>query len=465
MTLAMAIGYDWLFDELSNSSKRKIREAILFKGLLPSLQSCYNSNWLDVGHNWSQVCHTGLFFGALAIFEEYPDIANKIINRAIDKMKKPMSHYAPDGIYPEGVGYWTYGTSFNVLFLDVIRKIFHTDFELLNSPGFINTGNYFVQMLSPQLLRFNYSDSSAGLEKLSVPLFWFYLQTKNPTLLYMQKKLCDKDVDKIYLKNRLLPVALIWGSKYSLSDISTPEDLFWIGQGDNPICVMRSGWDEGAAYLAIKGGSPSINHGHMDIGSFVFDVNGIRWIEDLGPENYHFIESQGIDLWDMSQSSSRWDILRYSNKSHSTLTLNDCLQNVKANCQFVKDDSINLFACLDLSEAYMPEISSLFRSFKLGKDKSLVIMDSIFTGNKKVDMLWNICTTAKVEILGNNAVFLRKNGKSIRIYIKSENPIRLYSQPAKSSEKFDSKNPDTYFVRFRSVLAPNQSYSFKVEVR
>ncbi len=465
MTLAMAIGYDWLFDVLSFSSKEKINKAILNKALLPSLQSRYNEHWLDVGHNWSQVCHTGLFFGALAVFENCPDIASKIINRAIDKMKNPMLHYAPDGVYPEGVSYWTYGTSFNVLFLDALNKIFHTDFELLNSPGFINTGNYFVQMLSPQLLRFNYSDSSAGLEKLSVPLFWFYLQTQNSILMYIQKKLYVKDAGREYLKNRLLPAALIWGSRYSLSHVSTPESLFWIGQGNNPVCVMRSGWDEDAAYLAIKGGSPSINHGHMDIGSFVFDVNNTRWIEDLGPENYHFIESQGIDLWDMSQSSPRWNILRYNNKSHNTLTLNNHLQNVSGNCRFIKKDSVNLFTSIDLSDVYTPEINFLYRSFKLEKDKSLVIIDSVVTGNKKVDMVWNICTTAKVELLGNNIISLRKNGESLRIYIKSVNRIALYTQSAQSLEKFDSVNPNTYFIRFKSVLEPNKGYSFRIEVR
>ena len=33
-----------------------------------------------------------------------------------------MGHYAPDGAYPEGIGYWDYGTSFNVMFLSAIEK-------------------------------------------------------------------------------------------------------------------------------------------------------------------------------------------------------------------------------------------------------------------------------------------------------------------------------------------------------
>lgn len=465
MTLALAIGYDWLFNNLSATSKHTICEAILDKGLLPSLQNHYNKNWLDVKHNWSQVCHSGLSIGALAIFEEHPDIASKIINRAIDKMKKPMAQYSPDGVYPEGIGYWTYGTSFNVLFLDVIKKIFKTDFGLSNSPGFIDTGNYFIQMLSPQLLKFNYSDSSAGTEQLSVPLFWFYSQTKDSALLYIQKKLYDNDLNKNYIKNRLLPAALIWGSQYPLTEISAPDNLFWLGKSINPVCVMRSGWDNEAAYIAIKGGSPSINHGHMDIGSFIFDVNGTRWIEDLGPENYHFIESQGIDLWDMSQSSHRWNILRYNNTSHNTLTLNNLFQNVSANCSFIEQNSADLYTSINLSDAYISEIHSLYRSFMLKKDKSLIITDSISTKNKDVNLVWNICTTAYPQIIDKNKILLKKDGKSISINIKSINPVQVYIQPAHSSQKFDSQNQNTYFVRFKSTLKPNSDYTFKVEFR
>lgn len=42
MTMGLAIGYDWLFDELEESAKLSIRQAIKNKGLEPSFNSDYN---------------------------------------------------------------------------------------------------------------------------------------------------------------------------------------------------------------------------------------------------------------------------------------------------------------------------------------------------------------------------------------------------------------------------------------
>ena len=103
MTMAMAIGYDWLFDKLSPTSRAGIKEAIIKKGLEPSLESKYNS-WLRAEHNWNQVCNAGMTYGAMAIYEDQPELAKQIINRAIDAIALPMKDYGPDGAYPEGYG-------------------------------------------------------------------------------------------------------------------------------------------------------------------------------------------------------------------------------------------------------------------------------------------------------------------------------------------------------------------------
>ena len=52
-----------------------------------------------------------------------------------------------------------------------------------------------------------------------------------------------------------------------------------------------------ASFLGVKGGMPKYNHGHMDVGSFVFDADGVRWAEDLGSQNYHSIPEP---LWGSS---------------------------------------------------------------------------------------------------------------------------------------------------------------------
>jgi hypothetical protein len=68
MTMAMTIGYDWLYPNLSAESKKAILDAIVYKGIYPSLDPKYNS-WLKIVNNWNQVCNAGMTFGALAVAE------------------------------------------------------------------------------------------------------------------------------------------------------------------------------------------------------------------------------------------------------------------------------------------------------------------------------------------------------------------------------------------------------------
>ena len=62
--------------------------------------------------------------------------------------------------------------------------------------------------------------------------------------------------------------------------------------------------------LAARGGTPSSNHAHMDIGSFVMEANDVRWAMDFGSSDYSTLETNGVDLWNMNQTSERWDVFR-----------------------------------------------------------------------------------------------------------------------------------------------------------
>jgi hypothetical protein len=192
MCMAISIGYDWLYDVISEDTKKVVKEAIKTKALEPSFNKKYN--WfVTAENNWNQVCHSGMSFGALAIWEEDPSYCASIVERAIEKIKIPMKLYAPDGAYPEGISYWEYGTSFNVLFLSAIEKVFKSDFGLSEIPGFLKTGEYANQMMTPALHSFNYSDNG-GSAFFSPTIFWFYNKTKDQSLLFTPKKYLRREI-------------------------------------------------------------------------------------------------------------------------------------------------------------------------------------------------------------------------------------------------------------------------------
>ena len=99
MCMAVAIGYDWLFNDLQEETKEKARKAIIDKAITPSYNSKYNFFFERYG-NWNSVCNGSLVFGALAIFEDEQEVSIPVIERALTTTLLPLSVFAPDGNYP-----------------------------------------------------------------------------------------------------------------------------------------------------------------------------------------------------------------------------------------------------------------------------------------------------------------------------------------------------------------------------
>ena len=465
MTMALGVGYDWLYPALSEASRRTIREAIVEKGFKPSYDTAYN--WfVDAEHNWNQVCNGGLAFGAIAVAESEPEWAQKIIDRAIDKVRLPMRHYAPDGAYPEGPGYWGYGTLFNVLLIGGLESTFGTDYGLSQMPGFMQTGTYEMQMVSPLIKHFNYMDNSYEPESSSAP-FWFYSKTQDPSVLCQQVSILQRDTAKKYLKDRVLPAMLIWGAGAPMEKAVAPQETFWAGRGNTPVCVMRSGWgDPNARFVGVKLGSPSINHGHMDVGSFVFEADGVRWAIDLGSEDYNTTETRGVDLWNMAQQSQRWDVFRYNNRSHNTLTFNDKLQRVNGSAQIIESDSATArrFVKTDLTPVYAGQVDKVERTISLVDNDYLLIEDEITAGKNYTRMRWTLMTRATPKILSDNTVMLEQDGKRCLLKIKSETPIVWRFEKTPTVNTFDSPNPDVTMVVFDTDLKRGETQYVRAQL-
>lgn len=469
MTMALAIGYDWLYNDLSVESKKLICDAIIRKGLEPSFEYTY---WVDATHNWNQVCHASMAFGAWAIFETNPRLAKRIIKRTKGKIQLPMEEYEPDGAYPEGAGYWNYGTVFNVLFLDAWGSIYKKDFPVRSNSGFMKSAEYLLHVSGPAGY-YNYSDG--GLRKgLSTPAFWFAKKTGDPELLYYQNKFIDefiseKDGIKAHgLGNRLFPFLLIWLSQ--VGDVSgiTPHELCWTGHGVNPVSTFRTSWDDNAIFVGIKGGSPSLNHAHMDAGSFVMDALGERWVMDLGGHGYHKLESAGMNIWDKSPEGDRWKIFRYTNFSHSTLVFDDNFQDISESA-----DIINSYckhkkkgATVDLSRIYSSSTSKVVRDVSIVNDKYVRIVDTIVNNQSASGMRWAVLTVDDIEIISNHQAVITINGKTCTLEVKSPvKDVKLETFSTQPSDPREDRNPDTAMLGFDCQLEVGEEVVFEVVMK
>jgi hypothetical protein len=307
MTMAVAIGYDWLFDKLQASTKQNIREAILKNAFETSKIEEYNK-FKRVANNWNQVCNAGLLYGALATFESNPAESKEIIEEVLRTNPNSMASYAPDGVYPEGAMYWSYGTSFEVMLLSALESALGSDNGLSQSPGFLKSAEFMLFVNSPIGKRFNYSDCSVS-QNANIAQFWFAKKTNNANLLFEEYKSMQAGTFlKSIEEERLLPSVLAFAKDIDLSNISAPTQQVWAGRGETPVVMVRADWNSKTGeYVGVKGGSASTSHAHMDAGTFVYDSEGLRWAMDFGLQSYITLESKGVDLWGIGNNEQLWD--------------------------------------------------------------------------------------------------------------------------------------------------------------
>ena len=467
MTGAMGIGYDWFYAELSEDSKSTIRKAIIDKGINQSqtenlVSNLKNNWWLASGNNWNQVCNGGITLGALAVRNEEPELAARIIHRAVITVKLPMDEYEPNGAYPEGPSYWSYGTTYNVALIAALESVLGTDFGLSQREGFSRSADYYLHTTGPSGLYFNYADCgrSGGVNPT---VFWFARHYHKPYLLYHQlQMLWPKGSTQIKTSsNWFFPVLLLWGQ----SEVAVPPQLNWMGQGTTPVAVFRSSWtDANAAYLAIKAGTASSNHAHVDAGSFVYEADGVRWALDLGAQDYNKMESRGLNIWNSNQNSERWKIFRYSNFAHNTLTVNNQLHYVRGVSRLVRfsEDASTPHAVVEMSDVFKGQLKKAVRGAMLLSDRRALIQDECSAGDTAATVRWAMVAPGKIEILSPTTARLTEKGKTLLFEVHCPKGSQLKIYPTDPPAEWDEPNPNTSLIGFEVALEPKEEIRLAV---
>lgn len=466
MTLGVAIGYDWLYNQLQPTSRTIIRDAIVQKGLEPSLKPSFD--WiLESKHNWNQVCNAGVAFGALAVYESNPEVNRAIVDRSMESVQLAMRDYAPNGAYPEGYAYWEYGTSFNVLLISAIEKLYDNDFGLPAIEGFMNTSGYYQHMIGTGTLSFNYSDCGDEFG-LTPAMFWFANKSDNPSLLWNEKKYLDAKYRENHLANRLLPAVMVWAKDMDSKQVSVPEKLMWTGGGTTPVALMRSSWtDPDAIYLGFKGGTASSNHSHMDAGSFVMEANGVRWAMDFGKQDYQSLESKKLQIWTNDQESERWKVFRYSNFVHNTLTVNNQLHKVAgyAPIHTYSDKSEFMFATSDLTSIFHGNVLSAYRAVALVNKKFVTVRDVVVAPlDKATDLRWTMLTDATVTSISDRKIVLTKDGHTLQIIVNNEWPVQIKTWSTQSPNDYDADNTGTILIGFETSIPAGKKGIYEVNL-
>ena len=391
MTMALAIGYDWLYDNMTPRERKTVARAILDKGLKPASDK-KNAWFYKNENNWNSVCNAGMVYGALAVWEEDPDFCRSMLMKSLESNKLACHAYEGGG-YPEGYNYWGYGASFQLMLAAAVNYAF---------PG--KDGLYVNDMaLSFDFVRFtatpagncfSFSDAYRKAKAQYMQVFG------NRWGLYPEIRAMEETGFRRLCEDRLFPMFLIGMAGRGMS-ADVPVDHYFQCGGTTPIFVYRSGWrSRDDDYLGIKGGLTMSSHSHCDQGSFYFESDGVTWATDLGMQNYNSLETAGVDLWDMTQDSERWSVFRIGPFSHNILTVNGHTPKVNHPVSFSRTwtpeegaRQNRIGAEMDLTELYTEDLDSCKRAVYLWGD-NLEVMDLVQAGDSVCTVRWAMCTEA-----------------------------------------------------------------------
>ena len=414
MAMGVAIALDWTAGDLPEETQRLAIDALIQKGIKPSWEGDTTPGWAYGTNNWNQVCNGGMIAASIAIAEAEPELAAKTIHRALDGLPYSLAEYGPDGVYPEGSTYWRYGTSFSVVTIAMLESAFGTDFGMGEYTAFQESATFRVLCNAPSGRYYNFADCGDKRgQNGDITLAWFAAKTGNKNFFEGERFL--RDPEKMGKLGRLAGAGLVWLAQYQeKEDIETPNA--WKGEGANPIVIFTGGKnDPQQYYFGGKGGRGMVNHGNMDGGSFIFELNGVRWVVDPGNQPYHELEKTGFDLWDRCQECERWSLLTKNNFGHSTLTVNDELHSVEGMVRMVEfKDGSQPEAVFDLTSTLGGLVASAKRRFVKESNTSLLIADQLEINENTRMITWQLMTQARVEFF-EGGVILHQDGKSLKV--------------------------------------------------
>jgi hypothetical protein len=270
-----AIGFDWLYESLTDDERPQIAQAIVEKAIqagLDEFTAPRPPRWATAAINWYLVCNGALMIAALSV-AEFDQRAARLFALCRKSISAGFHEYGPDGGWSEGPGYWHYATQYAIYLLDSLTTALGTDLGLDDAPGVSKTGLFRLHASGPSGKLFNFADGEED-HSGGYWLFWLAKRYRHPV---------DAGIE---LRGRKVhPMDLLWFD----ADGRDPSDMPTAHRfRAADVVMLRGSWgDPDTTCLGIKAGAnDACEHGHYDLGNFVLDANGVRWAMDLGPDDY-----------------------------------------------------------------------------------------------------------------------------------------------------------------------------------
>ena len=412
MGMDIAIGYDLVYDLMSESERRTCRAAMMkhivlgcHKGYVEDdLVTNNTSNWVAHMTGGSLMCQAVMYgdgadvaqmepYFTGAIFKDY-----ELIQNTLDR----------DGAYGEGYGYFNFSMYSWSISLPAVENVFKVDMS-----GKLNGSYKEIIWAGPvkEKQTYYFGDSSGGLRPLT-NFAWLIPKYKDPLLgwFYNFMKRDETFMDVLY----------------ETQDVPQ-DDPF----GENPVklfrdvgsTVFKSGWEPEDFIFVMRTG-PFINHQHLDQGSFWLSYGGSLFVEERHNSTYY--NDPLYQPW-YTQPIAHSTILIDNN--HQSQRVGDLLWHVDGFddyayiTHFLEGENA-AFVSGDIGRLYWGKVRSLKRNVLYLKPNTVLMVDTVVPTERDVDVTLLYQTHHLKDITaGDDVSTIEKDGNVLTLrHLYPEHP-------------------------------------------
>lgn len=282
--VAASLGYDWIYNTLTEDERTLIRSAIRDKGVK------YLDAFVNTQTFW-QTNNQGLDFnGALAAGAIVINDTAKIAKAKTNLETVIKNYYKPDGDTDEGMNYWIYSTSSAVFGAELLSRynpVWSTDLKtdgLKRSMEFVLHNSSIGSAKPLQMLNFN-DGNTFYMNANHIAEYYASQQFQNPYDKWVWQT--GTNENELFVSVSGNPVFnLIFSTQTAADYPQLPLYENFAGnsaQAGTGYMFMRSGWEQGEdMMLGFAGGSWPAGHYHLDRNSFILEGYGAKFIQDRG---------------------------------------------------------------------------------------------------------------------------------------------------------------------------------------
>lgn len=462
---AVGAAYDWCYDYFTPEQRQYIYERVKKLGIAPIADAqkdiiTTRYEWAGANDfvysksNFNTVINGGVMTAATAFMEMDPEYLSSVLKESMRSMEFSTFIWRPAGIWMESPSYWTYASQYFTKGVGSLLNATGQHYGLLDAQGIDRTGMWIRSMASYGGLN-NFHDAGAG--KLATPYTGWFAK------VYDQPALSAATVNQVISGDRApSPEDPLW---YIPNNTATEDDLpldYW-ADGFDTVASRGSYTDKYALFYSTHGGQVTCYHSQYDVCTFVLDLMGTRWIDDLGSDDYNVRRDQnGFDK-----------MYRDIAEGHSVMVFNNGVpgQHKDGCAEMTRWESKDLgsIATYDLSTVYLDDVTSASRGFYVGDTRRSLTVRDEFTAKKNMPAHWYAQTGASVEIVDNHTAVLSRGGQKLKMEVLSnvDNYILTVgdARPSETSPDIPGQNKNVGYSRIDIQMELKANTPYYVTVK